>query len=116
MKAWIARVKDDFFSTVVFAETIGKAKSLALATECCEDADFTDIEIRRIPNADKYYKDGKTEMEWFDDNDRIALVKDCGFTCEYVEEYECENCSAKEYCEDYINYCDEKENENAEIH
>lgn len=30
MKAWLAREKDEFCATVVFAETRGKAKALAL--------------------------------------------------------------------------------------
>ena len=44
MKAWIARIKGKFCATVVFAETRGKAKSAALYTYCCEDANFCDIE------------------------------------------------------------------------
>lgn len=116
MKAWIVNVKDEFCSTVVFAETRGKAKSIALHTDCCEDADFCDIEIRRLPHIDKYYKEGKTELDWLDKKDRIILVKECGFRCEYIEEYWCEWCSAKEYCEPYQDYIEEQnevtENEN----
>ena len=49
MKAWLVREKDEFCAEVVFAETRGKARSLALSTDCCEDANFTDIEVRRMP-------------------------------------------------------------------
>lgn len=103
MKAWIVREKDKFCATVVFAETRGKAKSLALSTDCCEDARFTDIEVRREPQADKYYVKGKTEMDWFNPKDRIALVKDCGFRCDedYWEPEDCKTCSAKQYCGKY---------------
>ena len=101
MKAWLAKDKDEFSATVVFAETRGKAKSVAMSTEACEDVDFCDIEIQRVPQMDKYYKEGKTEMDWHDDNDRIALVKDCGFFCEDIIEDVCKVCPAKKYCEEY---------------
>lgn len=111
MKAWIVGKKEEFGSTVVFAETRGKARALALHTDCCEDADFCDIEVRRLPKADKLYKEGKKEMDWYDDKDRIFLVKECGFTCEYVELYHCDVCPAKEYCDTYLDYIEESEDE-----
>lgn len=103
MKAWFVRVKDEFCATVVFAETRGKAKYLALATDCCDDASFCDIEAYRVPQVDKYYKEGKTELEWGDPNDRLILVKECGFVCDYdfLMREDCESCSAKEYCDEY---------------
>lgn len=104
MKAWIVREKDEFCATVVFAETRGKARALALYTETCECADFINIEVRRMKEADKYYKPGKTELCWFNAEDRIAMVKDCGFTCDsdaHCAE-ECADCPAKEFCDDFI--------------
>ena len=109
MKAWLVREKDEFCATVVFAETRGKAKSMALNTECCEDADFCDIEVHREPQMDKYYIDGKTEMDWLNPKDRIALVKECGFIChrDYFEPEDCESCSAREHCDQYKDYLKE---------
>ena len=104
MKAWIVGRKEEFYSTVVFAETRGKARALALHTDCCEDSDFCDIEVRRYKKADGCYKEGKKEMDWWDDKDRTFLVKECGFRCEYVEEWVCDKCPAKEYCELYQDY------------
>lgn len=103
MKAWLVREKDEFGATVVFAETRGKARALAILTEACEDANFTDIEVRRKPQMDKYYKDGKKEMDWFNSKDRIALVKDANFVCDadYLQWEDCDTCSAKEYCDRY---------------
>ena len=104
MKAWLARKKDEFCATVVFAETRGKAKVLAMHTDACEDADFMDIEISRVPQMDKYYTDGKKEMNWFKAADRIALVKDCGFICDrdaFNAEDDCPFCPAKEHCDKY---------------
>lgn len=100
MKAWIVREKDEFYATVVFAETRGKAKSIALTTDCCEGVDFCNVEVRRAPQMDKYYKNGKTEMHWDLPQDRIALVKDCDFFCcdDAYSEEECKVCAAKPYC------------------
>lgn len=88
MKAWLVRERDGEYATVVFAETRGKARSLAMATDACADADFCDIEVTRKPQLDKYYTDGKKEMDWYEVKDRIALVKDGGFRC--ASECECE--------------------------
>lgn len=115
MKAWLVREKDEFTAAVVFAETRGKAKALALHTEACEDSDFMSIEVRRAKKADKYYKPGKQELDWFNTEDRIALVKDCGFTCipdAHCAET-CDVCPAKEFCDDYIEM--EKESQGSEI-
>ena len=102
MKAWLVREKDEFCAAVVFAETRGKAKSLARCTDACEDADFLRIEVRRLPDIDKYYR-GKRELDWFNPADRIVLVKECSFTCEHdaFDFGECAVCSAKEYCDQY---------------
>ena len=56
-----------------------------------------------MPQADKYYKEGKWHLDWDNPQDRIALVKDCGFYCDRDcwEFANCEVCSAKEYCDYY---------------
>lgn len=101
MKAWVVREKDEFCARVVFAETSGKAKFLALGTEPLEDAEFCSIEVRRVPEMDKYYKEGKTYMDWFDPEDRVAMVKDANFTCEYIEMSRCETCQARGFCSNW---------------
>lgn len=103
-KAWLVREKDEFCATVVFAETRGKARALALSTDACEGADFVDIEVSRLKNADKYYKPGKHELYWDIAEDRIALVKDCGFICDYEirDMDECAACPAKDYCDYFL--------------
>lgn len=112
MKAWLVKDKNEFCATVVFAETRGKARSIAMHTEACEDVDFCNIEVHREKQIDKYYIEGKTKMDWYDDNDRLALVKESGFYCEEIDEDMCEDCPAKEYCDSYIDYIDQKEREN----
>lgn len=106
MKAWLVREKDEFGATVVFAETRGKARALAMRTDACEDVDFCNIEVQRVSQMDKYYVEGKKEMDWYDSRDRIALVKDCGFECDanYWDCEDCVDCPAKEYCGRYEDY------------
>lgn len=109
MKAWLVRKHDERHATIVFAETRGKAKYIAMSTEACEDADYIDIECNRAQNMDKHYTSGKTEMDWFDPEDRIALVKDAGFSCDYADEDidECSSCPAKDWCDMYQGRLDE---------
>lgn len=106
MKAWIVKARDEFGATVVFAEKRGKAKSLALATQCCEHVPYIKIEARRCPEADKLYK-GQYEVDWDNPDDRICLVKECGFYCECIEPEYCKKCPAKEYCDSYEGYKEE---------
>lgn len=104
MKAWLVRECGESCATVVFAETRGKAKSAALHTEACEDADFVNIEVRRLKEADKYHKPGKKELDWLNAADRIAMVKDCGFTCDSEAHCweNCVDCPAKEFCDYFL--------------
>lgn len=103
MKAWLVKERDELYSDVVFAETRGKARSLALSTDCCEYANFIDIEVRRIPQLDKYYSEGKWHFDWYKPEDRIALVKEGGFYCDEdaFSLEECAVCPAKQYCSKY---------------
>lgn len=100
MKAYIVhdRNYDCEYSTVVFAETAGKAKQIAVGTEAFCDFDFTEIRVRRKPELDAFYR-GKSEMDWFNDEDRAAMVRYAGFYCVYPEYADCKSCSAKEWCE-----------------
>ena len=100
MKAWLAysNTDDEGAMAIVFAETLGKAKALALHTAACEDSDFTDVLVNRLPRADKMYKPGKIEMDWNDPKDRLFMVKDCGFYCRDKNEKLCRECNAKKYC------------------
>lgn len=115
MKAWLVRECGEFCATVVFAETRGKAKSAALRTETCEGADFVNIEVRRLKEADKYHKPGKKELDWLNAADRIAMVKDCGFTCDSDTHCweNCADCPAKEFCDDFLSPQREWRSENA---
>lgn len=101
MKAWLVRQKDEYCAAVVFAETRGKARALAMHTDACEDSDFCDIEVHRMSHMDKYYQKGKREMDWDKADDRIALVKDAGFYCDtdYIDREDCDYCPARNHCD-----------------
>lgn len=44
----------------------------------------------------------KTEMDWSDPKDRVALVKECGFCCRHPIAEDCKDCSAKEFCDEAV--------------
>lgn len=92
------------YSVVVFADTPGKAVSLALGTDefIRSDWDFIELKAKRIPKLDDSYR-GYWFMDWDNMADRVALVKEAGFMCDpdYAEIDDCKNCEAKEWCEEY---------------
>lgn len=52
VKAWLVRENDIEGCEVVFAETRGKAKSIALQTDTFCECDFCDLEVSRLPPPD----------------------------------------------------------------
>ncbi len=87
-------------STVVFAETPGKARMIAQRTNACEDVEFTNIWVKRVPALDDAYR-GRTEMDWMNDEDRIRMVRDADFECASdvdVSEEKCRACPAFQWC------------------
>lgn len=107
-KAYYASVKNGDGSIVIlFSETPGKARALAMSTDMCEDALFTEIEIRRAPAFDDSYR-GHPVMDWYDSNDRIDLVKKASFVCEPGFEEDCDRCPARDFCD----YCVERKEHN----
>lgn len=109
MKAWIVTDEYEEYSTVVFAETRSKARTIAQATDCCEDMDYININPRRFKEADARYC-GKSEMEWDDPDDRRFLVEH-GWSCVEPEYDECPECPAADICEKYLDYKKEVEAE-----
>lgn len=95
-------------STIVFAETRGKARTVAMHTAIGEDVSFLELDLHRAPQFDNCYR-GYPEMRWDDPKDRLALVK-AGWSC--LPEFECDskNCCAKDYC---IRYESEEEYQDA---
>lgn len=112
MKAYCISENNEPTMEVVFAETAGKAKYIA-STHCDTFiyTDFINLRARREPALDKYYKEGKLMMDWCNSEDRIVLVKECGFSCvnEIITLENCNECSAKEYCDSYHDLYEEYE-------
>lgn len=98
MKAFIAWDKEEIesISTIIFAENAREAKKVAMTTDACENAEFIDIRVKRLKEADPLYK-GKSEIDWYDEETRLVLVRDFGWKC-FDPSWECENCVAKNYC------------------
>ena len=90
---------DDGYSKVIFAESRGKAKVIAMHSDFFEDMNFLEIKPYRVLQFDKCYR-GLPEMDWEDKYDRIALVVD-GWTCH--EDIECQpnTCPVKQLCRRY---------------
>lgn len=103
MKAWIVSDKEAWENeaAIVFAETRGKAKSVALSTDACSEGRFTDLVATRCPEADELYKEGKREADWDDPKDRLVMVRDLGFSCEDKDLKKCDRCCARKYCSKY---------------
>ena len=88
---------------IVFAETRGKAISSVDDDDVFGDYSFIEMRAIRKPSLDKYYN-GRKQMDWYDMDDRVAMVRDGNFRCsdEYdVPLEECEACPAHEWCEQY---------------
>ncbi len=114
MKAYVISDKGGYldYVLVVFAETKGKAISSALGTEEFPkyDWNFTDLRARRIPELDKAYR-GRWRMDWDDDEDRLAFVRDAHCYCndDCFDPDDCVSCVGKEYCSRYEEYLEEEQ-------
>lgn len=105
MKAWRVRDTQAYtdFATVVFAETRGKAHAIAMHTDACRDAAWNDVRVMRAPELDRFYR-GVSEMDWYNEDDMVALVRYGGYRCSYEIDstyLECDKCAAREWCERY---------------
>ena len=114
MKAYSVRDRYGYceYSVIVFAETPGKAKNLALGTDEFPYGDWDFIELRatREPTLDNSYR-GSSYMDWENMDDRVAMVKEAGYRCipDYVELEICEKCPAKDWCGQYEEMQEEAE-------
>ena len=105
MKAYnVTDINGDGPCTVVFAESRNAAKTAAMHTDTCGDLMYMEIRATREPALDRFYKEGKREMDWFDMDDRAAMVRYANYECgpEAVTDLQrCEKCPGHEYCGRY---------------
>lgn len=90
---------DENYAAIVFAETPGRAKRLGLCTEEFYESEYTNIRAHRIKCMDKYADGTRWRMDWENDKDRTALVKELNWSC--VDECWFEDCPAKKWCSRY---------------
>lgn len=94
------------YVAVVFAENASKARYYAWRNR---DEFFTDnynsfiefcysFSVRRLRQGDNWYKNGKRSMDWSSDDDRIILCRELGWYCLDETDYDCMECSARDYC------------------
>ncbi len=100
MKAWLISSDSIDDNMVVFSDKRGQAVQIAKGVNHrFDDIDFTAIRAKRLPLIDKYYVKNKRYLDWQDEDDRLILVKECGFTCiELADESECTHCIANDWC------------------
>lgn len=105
MKAWDVSDYGGYseHSAVIFAETRGKAIRYAL--DYCDGTfdsfQWTEMRAVRVPALDEFYR-GKPEMDWFDMDDRVTMVRYAGFSCSEETENtidECKQCPAHFWCD-----------------
>lgn len=104
MKAWSVSDANgnSGYSYVIYAETRGKAIRYAL--DHCDGTfdwyDWTEMRALRVPALDSCYR-GKSEMDWCDMDDRVAMVHYAGYHCSNeidVTKGECLECPAHSWC------------------
>lgn len=98
MKAYVAwdntAVED--YHTIVFAENTQEARKIVFSCEVCEDAEWINVKVKRKSQANNLYK-GHSEMDWYNPETRLALVRDLGWACLDIDST-CDTCTAKIYC------------------
>lgn len=110
LKAWQVEEEYEGYATIVFAETRNKAKYLATQyDETLYEYDYTEVRAIRIPQLDRYAGDKPYVMDFKVDKDRLIMVRDAGFRCLEPEYDDCEKCVAKDYCDEYQDYLENRE-------
>ena len=99
-KAWIC--SNNYGATeIVFADTKRRAKSYLKFTASFEDYRHIDIYPERAKVLDYLDHEEGYVMDWYKDEDRIALVKHIYSGCLPDIKDECKSCCAKEWCMRY---------------
>lgn len=98
MKAWIANTDYSEGSAIIFAENRNQARLIAMSTDACEDAPYIDIRVRRVKELDGMEDHEPKDNPWLNDEIRMILVKEYGWSCFEPEFSDCDTCCAKEHC------------------
>lgn len=98
MKAWSVYTDYSEGMSIVFADTAGKARQLAQGTDACEDADWCDIRVKRLPEIDGMEDREPKDNPWLNEEIRLTLVKERDWACTEPQYSDCDSCLAKEFC------------------
>lgn len=107
MKAWQVEEVYEGCAVIVFAETRNKAKYLAVQYQ---GYSYDEMRAVRMPQLDRYAGDKPYVMDFETDEDRLIMVRDAGLSCIEPEYEDCEKCVAKDYCGEYQDYLENREN------
>ena len=110
-KAWVCSADWEGYVAIVFAETAGKARYHAMQYELLGDGlDFRDITVYRERKMDAHYR-GVPEMDWDNEQDRMAMVQELGFSCDddAFDPDDCKKCPAAELCDKYQDWLEEEQ-------
>lgn len=98
MKAWNVTHIYEVCGTIVFAETAGQAKAIALGTHSLMGSDYRDLRARRMQKLDDLSSE-PGECDWDDAKLVTALVRGYSWGCEEPDVATCETCPAVEWCD-----------------
>lgn len=98
MKAWSVFTDYGDYSSIVFADTAGRARQKAQSTDACEYVDWRDIRVKRMPKLDGMEDREPRDAPWLNEEIRLILVKDYNWACAEPQYSDCDSCSAKEFC------------------
>lgn len=111
MKAWQCINYYDGYIMIVYAETAGKARYIAIQSGSIgDDLEFRDVIVRREKKLDAYYR-GVSEMDWYNAQDRMAIVQELGLSCDddSFDPDDCKRCPAAEWCDKYQDFLKEEQ-------
>lgn len=99
MKAWICTAETTEFSMVIFAETRGQAKTIAMSSDYLAESSYIDVRARRFAEADGEYR-GRQEMDWYASKEDRRFLVSHGWRCnpEMWEPEDCEGCGCADFC------------------
>jgi len=98
MKAWMFQ-NDEGYAYVVFAETRGKARTYIQNMDYAPLYTFIEIDVRRFPEADKFYDGEIFEMDWNNPVHRLFLIQHGWHCIDYHSIDDCRECVGCDICE-----------------
>ena len=103
-KAWSFYEEEEGVTEVVFADTRGKARMYLKELDTFDNYQYIEIRPGREKSLDYLDHEDGYVMDWYKEEDRIAMVKNIGFYCLYPEIIEGGILDAQSYKLEVIRY------------